>query len=168
MQQDRHCRNCGQALQTEDRFCANCGRPVHVRATVPTPEADVPIPPPPPQAEDRPVPSQASQTRSSEEQVRSAPRGPLWAMLSVSLVVGVGQFVKWMLTAPASMDISSLIATGLVLGIVSPVIPATLVLLLGGVYYVTARKDSVTFREAIFNWPLVILAGIVAFLSFLS
>jgi hypothetical protein len=28
-----------------------------------------------------------------------------------------------------------------------------------------ARKVGVTFREAIFNWPLVILAGIVAFLS---
>jgi len=89
-------------------------------------------------------------------------------MLTVFLVVGVGQGVKWMLPAPAGEDIGSQIATGLAIGIVSPVIPATLVLLFGGVYYVTARKDSVTFREAIFNWPLVILAGIVAFLSFLS
>src|SRR5215218_926438 len=50
MQRDRHCRNCGQALQTEDRFCANCGRPVHATATVPTPEADVSVPPLPQQA----------------------------------------------------------------------------------------------------------------------
>jgi len=65
------------------------------------------------------------------------------------------------------MDIGSLISTGVVLGIVSPLIPATLVLLFGGVYYVMARKDGVTFHEAIFNWPLVILAGIVAFLILL-
>ena len=44
---------------------------------------------------------------------------------------------------------------------------AALILLLGGVYYITARKEGVTFREAVFNWPLVILAGIVAFLSLL-
>jgi len=65
------------------------------------------------------------------------------------------------------MDIGSLISTGVVLGIVSPVIPATLVLLFGGVYYLTSYKKGVTFREAIFNWPLVILAGIVAFLILL-
>src|SRR5215208_4437828 len=163
MQQDRHCRNCGQALQTEDRFCANCGRPVHVTATVPTPEADVPIPPPPQQAEDRPVPSQAPQAQSSEEQVRRAPRGPLWAILTVFLVVGVGQVVKGMLTAPAGKALGDQIGTGIAYAIASMLVVAVFLLPIGGVYYVTARKKGVTFREAIFNWPMVIVASFVAF-----
>jgi hypothetical protein len=167
VQQDRYCRNCGQELQPEDQFCANCGRPVHATATVPTPEADVPIPPPPQQAQDSSVPSQAPQAQSSEEVVQSATRGPMWGMLTVFLVMGIGVPVREIPRTLAGLDIGSQIATGVVLGIVSPVIPATLVLLVGGVYYVMARKDGVTFREAIFNWPLVILAGIVAFLSLL-
>jgi hypothetical protein len=167
VQQDRYCRNCGQELQPEDQFCAGCGRPVQANARVPTPEADVPIPPPPQQAEDRPDPPQAPQAQSSEEVVQSTNRGPMWGMLAVFLVMGIGAPVRQIPARAASMDIGSLISTGLVLGIVSLVIPATVVLLFGGVYYVTARKDGVTFREAIFNWPLVIVTSIVAFLSFL-
>jgi hypothetical protein len=168
VQQDRYRRSCGQELQPEDRFCASCGKPVHATATVPTPEADVPIPPPPQQAQDSSVPSQAPQTQSSEEQVRSATRGPMWGMLAVSLVMGIGVPVRQIPAWAASMDIGSLISTGLVLGTVSLFIPATLILLFGGVYYVMARKDGVTFSEAIFNWPLVIVASIVAFVSLLT
>jgi hypothetical protein len=168
VQQDRYCRSCGQELQPEDRFCASCGKPVHATATVPTPEADVPVPPPPQQAEDRSLPSQAPQTRSSEEQVRSAPRGTLWAMLTVFLVVGVGQVVKGMLTAPAGKDLGDQIETGIYYAIASMLVVAVLLLLIGGVYYVTARKKGVTFREAIFNWPMVIVAIFVAFSGFLS
>ncbi len=39
---------------------------------------------------------------------------------------------------------------------------AALVLLLGGIYYATARKDGVSFREAVFNWPMVSTAWGVA------
>jgi hypothetical protein len=35
-------------------------------------------------------------------------------------------------------------------------------LLLGGVYYAIARKNGVTFREAVFNWPMVSTAGGIA------
>lgn len=70
-------------------------------------------------------------------------------------------------TAPAGKGIGYQIINGLAIGIVSLVIPATLILLLGGVYYVTGRKQGVTLREAIFNWPLVIVTSIVAFLSLL-
>jgi hypothetical protein len=167
MQQDRYCRNCGQELQPEDQFCAGCGRPVQANARVPTPEADVPIPPPPQQAEDRSVPSQAPQAQSSEEEVRSTNRGPTRAMLVVFLVLGIGETVQEMPTAPAGKGIGYQIINGLAIGIVSLVIPATLILLLGGVYYVTGRKQGVTLREAIFNWPLVIVTSIVAFLSLL-
>ena len=34
-----------------------------------------------------------------------------------------------------------------------------IILVLGGIYYVFAPKNKVTFRGAIFNWPLVIVAG---------
>jgi hypothetical protein len=44
---------------------------------------------------------------------------------------------------------------------------AAVLLLLSGVYYITARKVGDTFRDAVFNWPLVIVAAIVAFLSLL-
>src|SRR5688500_9755727 len=94
--EDRYCRNCGQELQPEDQFCGNCGRPVHVTATVPTREADVPIPPPPQQAEDRPVPSQAPQTRPGAGRGHTAPRGPVWGMLAVFLVELVAVTVQGM------------------------------------------------------------------------
>ncbi len=44
---------------------------------------------------------------------------------------------------------------------------AALILFIGGIYYVTARKNGVTFREAIFNWPLVIAAGAITSLYLL-
>jgi hypothetical protein len=42
-----------------------------------------------------------------------------------------------------------------------------IILVLGGVNYVLASKSEVTFRGAIFNWPLVIVAGFVTLLSVL-
>jgi hypothetical protein len=119
VQQDRFCRSCGQELGPEDRFCAGCGRPVHATAHVPTPEATVTVQPPPQQAQDSTVPSQAPQTQPSEEQVRSATRGPRWGMLMVFLVLGIGVTVQNMPAAPAGKDIGYQIGPGLVFGIVS-------------------------------------------------
>ena len=42
-----------------------------------------------------------------------------------------------------------------------------IILCLGGIYYAIARKGGVTFRGAIFNWPLVIVAGFVSLLFIL-
>ena len=169
MQQDRYCRNCGQELQPEDSFCANCGRPVHVTATVPTPEADVSVPPPPiQQAEDRAVPPPAPQVSSGEGQVRSAPRGPMWGMLAVFLVIGVGQIVKELSTAPAGKELVYQIVSGITFAIASMLLAVVLLLLIGGIYYVTARKRGVTFREALFNWPMVMVASFVAVSGLLS
>jgi hypothetical protein len=166
MQQDRYCRNCGQALQTEDRFCANCGRPVHATATVPTPEADFSVPPPE-QAEDRAVPPQAPQARSGEGQTHTAPIGPILGMVAVFLVLGIGTLVQGMPAAPAGKDLGFQIGVGIGPAIGTTLAAAVVPVALGGVYYITAYKKGVTFREAIFNWPLVIVAGIVAFLSLL-
>lgn len=44
---NRYCSNCGHELSEDASFCPGCGRPVHEKAHVPTPEADVPVPPPP-------------------------------------------------------------------------------------------------------------------------
>jgi hypothetical protein len=165
VQQDRYCRSCGQELQPEDRFCASCGRPVHATAHVPTPEANVPVPPPQ-QAQDSSVPSQPLQTQTSEEQIRSATRGPTWGMLAVFLVLWVGKTVQGMPDS-SGRSVSYQIGFGMGPAIGITLAIAALILLLGGVYYVTARKEGATFRESVFNWPLVILAGIVAFLSLL-
>ncbi len=161
MQQNRYCRSCGQELKPEDQFCAGCGRPVHAAARVPTPEADVPVPPPQ-QVEDRSVPSQPPHTRSSEDQVQTAPRGPMWGMLAVFLVLGIGETIQG-IPATSAKDLGFRVGVGMGTAIVTTLVVAALILLLGGVYYVTARKKGVAFREAVFNWPLVILAGILAF-----
>jgi hypothetical protein len=65
------------------------------------------------------------------------------------LVLLIGETVESM---PAVFAIGSALAV------------AALVLFSGGAYYVTAREKGATFREAVFNWPLVALAGIVALL----
>jgi len=92
-------------------------------------------------------------------------------MLAVFAVLGIGSTIQEMPAPPAGNDldyqIGYQIGSGLVFGILAMFVVAALLLLLGGVYYVTSRKKGVTFREAVFNWPLVILAGLVAFLSLL-
>jgi hypothetical protein len=42
-----------------------------------------------------------------------------------------------------------------------------IIVALGGVYHLTARKQGVTFREGVFNWPMVILAAIITTVSLL-
>ena len=91
-------------------------------------------------------------------------RGPIWGMLVVFLVLVVAETVQGM--PPAS---SGVIGYRLGFGGAIPAIlgVAVLGLLIGGVYYLSARKDGVTFREAIINWTLVILVGLVVFLILL-
>jgi hypothetical protein len=167
---DRYCRNCGQELQPEDQFCGNCGRPVHATAHVPTPEADVSVPAPQ-QVADRSVPSQAPHTRSSEDQVQTTPRGPVWpmlAMLAVFLVLGIAETIQGM-PATSTKDLGFRIGVGIGGAIVSALVTAAIILVVGVIYYAFENKQGqgVTFREAVFNWPLVIVAGFVAFTGFL-
>jgi EamA domain-containing membrane protein RarD len=87
-------------------------------------------------------------------------------MLAVFLVLFFGETVQAMPsgaeeTVGTRAGVGAVPASGITLAV------ALLILLLAGVYYVTARKDGVTFREAVFNWPLVILAGIATLLSLL-
>jgi hypothetical protein len=91
----------------------------------------------------------------------------MWAMFVVFLTVGIGQAVKEMPAVPAGKGLGYQIGAGIGSAIVGVTIAAAVLLVLGGVYYVAARKGGVTFREAIFNRPLVIVTGIGAFLSLL-
>jgi len=70
-----------------------------------------------------------------------------------------------MSTAPRGKDVVYQIVYGTTSAILILLAIAVLILLPGGIYYVSARTEGATFRESIFNWPLVILAGIVTFLS---
>ena len=161
MQPDRFCKDCGQELKPEDRFCAGCGRSIYEVAHVPTPEADVPVPPvqaPPVQASFQP------QQEPQHSGALDATRGPKWAMLAVFLVLMVGRTAIEM-PPPSAGTFAFRLGFGLPIPFLLSVFLAALLMFIGGIYYVTARKDGVTFGESVFNWPMVILAGAVVFFA---
>jgi hypothetical protein len=161
VQQDRYCRSCGQELRPEDQFCANCGSPVHATAHVPTPEADVPVPPPPQQAQGSSAPPQAPQPQSSVQQGRRTPRGPLLGMLGVFLFIGFLGIVQGMLTTGSGRPPGFVFGVGLGSALAMALPIAVLLLVLAGVYYLATQKNGTTFREALFNWPMVCVAAFV-------
>ena len=103
--------------------------------------------------------------RSTAEQVRSTPRGPVWAMLAVFVVLGIGEAARVMYASPAGKAVVYQIVSGTTSAILIMLAVALLILLPGGIYYASARTEGATFRQSIFNWPLVALAGIVTLLS---
>jgi hypothetical protein len=103
--------------------------------------------------------------RSGAGHVRSTLRGPVWGMLAVFVVLGLGEAVQIMSAAPKGNDAVYQVVSGTTSAILIMLAVAVLILLPGGIHYVSARTEGATFRESIFNWPLVILAGIVALLS---
>jgi ABC-type dipeptide/oligopeptide/nickel transport system permease subunit len=70
-----------------------------------------------------------------------------------------------MFAAPTGKDVVYQIVYGTTSAILIVLAVALLILLPGGIYYVSARTEGATLRESIFNWPLVTLAGIVVLLS---
>jgi len=92
-------------------------------------------------------------------------------MLAVFLVEGVVVTVQQMPAAPARKDLGDQIGyqigTGMGMAISAVIATSLIILVVGTIYYVIARKRGVTFREAVFNWPMVILAGAAASGSFL-
>jgi hypothetical protein len=90
-------------------------------------------------------------------------------MVAVFLVLRVSVTVQKAPTPPAEKDLGYQIGYQIGGGIGSA-LGATLtvgaiIVALGGVYHLTARKQRVTFREGIFNWPMVILAATISFVS---
>jgi len=60
------------------------------------------------------------------------------------------------------------LGSGMAIPLVLSVFLAALILVIDGVYQVTASKDGVTLHEAVFNnWPIVILVAGMVFLVLL-
>lgn len=148
---DRYCSNCGEQLKPEDRFCAGCGRPVHETARVTTPRANGRVPH-----------AQAPVRPRRHGGVQDSTGGPRWGMLGAFLVLVTGETAQRMPPAASGGTFVSRFGAGAALPLVLALLLVALVLLLGGVYYVTARKGGVTFREAVFNWPMVSTAWGIA------
>jgi len=87
-------------------------------------------------------------------------------MLAVFLVLGIGETIQG-IPATSTKDLGFRIGVGMGGAIVITLAVALVILVLGLVYFVTSRERGVTFREAVFNWPLVILAGLATLLSLL-
>lgn len=151
---DRFCSNCGEQLKPQDRSCAGCGRPVHETARVTTPRANGRVPPA--QAPDRP------RRERRHGGARDATRGPMWGMLAAFLVLVTGETAQQMPPAASGENLASRLGVGVALPLVLALLLVALTLLLGGVYYATARRGGVTFREAVFNWPMVSTAWGIA------
>jgi len=87
-------------------------------------------------------------------------------MVAVLLVEWVGVTVQEIPAAPAGKNLGDQIGyqigTGLGIALNAVIATAVIILVVGAIYYVIARKRGVTFRGAVFNWPMVILAGLAA------
>jgi len=90
----------------------------------------------------------------------------MWTMLAVFLGLGIVEIVQEIVQGiPAVLeakDIGFRIGTGIGRTINATLATAAIILVVGAIYYATARKRGVTFRDAVFNWPMVILAGLLA------
>jgi hypothetical protein len=80
-------------------------------------------------------------------------------MLAAFVVLVAGETAQRMPPAAPGGTFASRLVAGAALPLALALLLVALILLLGGVYYAIARKDGVTFREAVFNWPMVSTAG---------
>jgi hypothetical protein len=90
-------------------------------------------------------------------------------MVVVFLVLGVVETVQGMPPASPGKALGFRIGFGMAPALVATLSVAALVLLVGGLYYLSLiRHGAITFRESIFNWPMVIVAGVIAVLILLG
>ena len=147
---DRYCSNCGNMLEPDARFCSNCGKPVRRTARAPTPETDVPTSRIPTSAQ--PAPRQAPQYQLHER--RGGNRWPMLALAGVLLILAVVE-----------------IAQEGIRGAIPAMIAVAAVVLVGsGISYLALarRNGGATFREAVFNWSVVVLVAFAALLFVLT
>jgi hypothetical protein len=76
-------------------------------------------------------------------------------MLVAFFVLVTGETAQRVPPAASGGTFASRLGVGVALPLALALLLAALILLLGGVYYAIARKDGVTFRGAVFNWPMV-------------
>ena len=149
---DRYCGSCGEKLEPEDRSCPGCGQPVHETAQAPQTNGRVPHA----QAPARP----RQEWRHGAAQ--DSTRGPMLGMLVAFVVLVAGETAQRMPPAASGGTFASRLVVGAALPLALALLLVALISLLGGVYYAIARKNGVTFREAVFNWPMVSTAGGIA------
>ena len=87
-------------------------------------------------------------------------------MLVAFLVLLTGETAQRMPPAASGGAFASRLGVGVVFPLALALLLVALISLLGSVYYAIARKDGLTFREAVFNWPMVSTVGgiVVVFL----
>jgi hypothetical protein len=89
-------------------------------------------------------------------------------MLAVFLVLGIAETVQG-IPATSTKDLGFRIGVGMGGAIAAALVTAAIILVVGVIYYAFENKQGqgVTFRGAIFNWPLVIVAGVLTFSNLL-
>jgi len=149
----RYCTNCGAELPEGARFCGGCGRPVHQTAAVSTEEARVDVPPPP-----------ASPPPTATAQRRRFRAGAAVLMAVAYLVVFLTAAVGGMTAALPSDTLAIKVGVGAVAGFAVSLLLVAIALFLAGLYWLAVRvsKDRATFAEALLNWPVAVLVGLVA------
>jgi hypothetical protein len=161
----RYCIYCGNRLEPDARFCSNCGKPVHrserppetdaPTAQLPTAQPPRPQPPQPQPAQPQPRWAEArSQTvwRHAVE-TRAGISWPAIALLGVFLILFVVENVQGGMSG-------AIRATLLVAGVV---------LVASAVSYLSLlRRGGATFRGAVFNRSVVVLAAFATFLFLVS
>jgi succinate dehydrogenase/fumarate reductase cytochrome b subunit len=137
-----YCTHCGTELATNDRFCAGCGIATNV-----------------------PPATSAPPTRIPPTVTRSSLLGPAVVMVGVFLFLSVADIAWTMATDAVGRSFSFALGWGIGDAIATVLAWAVVVVLLGGIYYLTARKNGTTFAAAIFNWPMAILAAVLTLVA---
>jgi hypothetical protein len=150
---DRYCTNCGHELAPENRFCTGCGRPVHATAQVSQQGANF-------------ATSSPNWQQPPEAPPSRGIRAPLLVLGGVFLVLGFAEFLQGMVNAPKH-DVGFVLGYG-VGGAIGSVLGWVILTLIagGGVYlFYRFRRRDTTFVQALFSWPVVVIATCLALLS---
>ena len=131
-----------------------CGRPVNATAQMSEQATDVPTAAP------------------YVQQPREAPpsrgiRAPLLVLVGVFLVLGFGELLQGMVTAP-KQEVGFVLGYGIGGAIGSVLVWVVFSFIAGCVVYLfyRFRRRGTTFVQALFSWPVVVIAACVALLSF--
>jgi hypothetical protein len=103
--------------------------------------------------------AKSHQQQPHEAEARSETRGPVLALAGVFLALAVWN------TGLVGLALNNDLGWGLLWAIRDLLRLAVIILVTSGVVYLfLMRRQGVTFRETIFNWPMVAVAGAVALL----
>ena len=153
---NKYCSSCGQQSSDDARFCPSCGSPGHEMPQVPEQGANVPTSSPyrqPPRG-----------APPSSETLR-----PKLVLVGMCFIFGFLQLLLGMAGSP-KQDVGYVIGHDLGAAIGGVIVLVVLTLIVGGgVYlYYRFRRGGTTFGRALFSWPVVIIVGCLALVSFVG